>query len=378
MRVAIYVQHLLGTGHLVRMQTLAAALQSTGHETLLISGGRVTAVGNYQVFQLPVLKTLPGDFLTLLDENHEKVSDLWKSNRAERLVEAVVGFSPDIVVLETWPFGRRQMRFEILPLVRRLASMKTPPALVSSIRDVLQRRKLKRRQQTLSEVAEFIDLILVHGEAELTPLEESFEEANQLQSPVAYSGYLAAHHSGDANRGVKANSSGEIIVSAGGGATGVTLLQTAAATASEDTQVWRLLVGPNVENRIFESLGNRKISNLIVERNRKDFADLLTNCAASVSQFGYNTALDLLVADCPAVVVPYAEDGETEQTQRANCFQSRGYVVSLDQTKLSSQTLLGAIQQAKNRGTTDHTSRDLNGAENSVKILESHYNTMRN
>ncbi|MGR3913189.1 MAG: hypothetical protein OD918_01455 [Gammaproteobacteria bacterium] len=39
MRIHVYVQHLLGGGHLVRMQTLAAALARGGHRVTLISGG---------------------------------------------------------------------------------------------------------------------------------------------------------------------------------------------------------------------------------------------------------------------------------------------------------------------------------------------------
>ena len=76
MRVAIYVQHLLGTGHLVRMQALALALHQNHHSVLLVSGGRLSSNTSYKSVQLPVLKTLPGDFLTLLDENLVAVSEL--------------------------------------------------------------------------------------------------------------------------------------------------------------------------------------------------------------------------------------------------------------------------------------------------------------
>ncbi|MBX2868195.1 MAG: hypothetical protein KTR18_05945 [Acidiferrobacterales bacterium] len=373
MRVAIYVQHLLGTGHLVRMQALAEALHNAGHETLLASGGRLSEMGPYRSLQLPVVKTLPGDFLTLLDENLNEVNDSWKADRTDLLVSAIQKFTPNIMVIETWPFGRRQMRFEILPLMQRLIALDTPPMIVSSIRDVLQRRKQKRRIQTLSEVERYIDLVLVHGEETLTPLSQSFEEAEELQANVAYSGYIATHRQESAKEEAPSTPSGEIVVSAGGGATGSLLLKTAARAAFMDTRSWRLLVGPNVEATVFDVLQKQQSSRLIVERNRKDFRHLLAHCAASVSQFGYNTALDLLIAGCPAVVVPYADDGETEQTQRAEGFEKRGYVVSIEQDLITPESLLSAIQKAQFHRTRENPSQDFNGAVHSVELLESHY-----
>ncbi len=357
------------------MQALAGALHAAGHDTLLVSGGKLSSSSPYQTLQLPVVKTLPGDFLTLLDENLNKVSEPWKADRAELLENAVLEFTPDIMILETWPFGRRQMQFEILPLVRRLSARAHPPMMVSSIRDVLQRRKLKRRIQTLSEVEHFIDLVLVHGEEKLTPLEESFEEASQLQCDVAYSGYIANRPAEICKRQFASATCGEVVVSAGGGATGSTLLKMAARAALMDDRVWRLLVGPNVETTVIDGLRKRQTQNLVVEQNRSDFRDLLANCDVSISQFGYNTALDLLIAGCPAVVVPYAEDGETEQTQRAKGFQGRGYVVAVEQDCLTPEILLTAIEEAKTLQKRQFSGGNFNGAVNSVKILESYYQT---
>ncbi len=44
----------------------------------------------------------------------------------------------------------------------------------------------------------------------------------------------------------------------------------------------------------------------------------------SVSQAGYNTVADMLVARCRAVLIPYAQDGETEQSDRAGLLEARG------------------------------------------------------
>jgi len=374
MKVAIYVQHLLGTGHLVRMQALASALHSAGHHVLLVSGGRAESQEGYSLVQLPVVKTQPGDFLTLLDESGTPVDDAFKDARAKLLLQAVEEFTPDLLVLETWPFGRRQLGFEIKPMVEKLQRLVHPPLLVSSIRDVLQQRQEKRRRETLEYINRWFSLVLVHGAESLTPLAQSFPEASSIACPVAYSGYLSKIY--PMSETADNYGAGEVLVSAGGGATGARLLQIAAGAAALDAVPWRLMAGPNLPQSAFDTLVQKQGKHLIVERNRPNFRTMLENCSASVSQFGYNTATDLLQAGCPAVVVPYAEDGETEQAQRAACFADLDLVVPLEQTALTPSSLIEAVNAARRMHhqkappKVNNIAPDLDGSVQSVKILE--------
>ncbi len=90
----------------------------------------------------------------------------------------------------------------------------------------------------------------------------------------------------------------------------------------------------------------RRRSGIIVERWRADLPALFRNCAVSVSQAGYNTVMDLLRARARAVLVPFAEGGETEQTLRARALAARGLVVSVDGATLSPKILADAIDKA--------------------------------
>jgi predicted glycosyltransferase len=83
-----------------------------------------------------------------------------------------------------------------------------------------------------------------------------------------------------------------------------------------------------------------------VERFRSDFAALLASAKVSVSQAGYNTVGDLLVAGTRAVLVPFAAGGETEQTERANRLAAAGRAVVLPETDLTAQALAAAIETA--------------------------------
>ncbi len=365
MHVVIYVQHLLGSGHLVRMRLLAEALVSAGQRVTLISGGPFGGSARYDVLQLPPLHTEPGDFSTLLDSGGVAVDAAWKSHRCRILVDHLERLHPDVLVIETWPFGRRQMEFEILPMLASVQNMKPSPRIVCSIRDVLQSRQVKRRRETLAQISRYVSLVLVHGDPEIVDLSASFPEYREISCPVFYTGYIGAPDGGT-SAGWK-----EIVVSAGGGAAGMRLLAVAIAAAEHKPELsWRILVGPRVSEADFSRFRRGVGAHVTVERNRPDFRALLRHCSVSVSQLGYNTAMDLLLARCPAVVIPYAEDGETEQLTRAAIFADKGFVSLLPASELDVASLLSAIDRELNREPLAPICQvDLTGAATSARVI---------
>jgi predicted glycosyltransferase len=62
-----------------------------------------------------------------------------------------------------------------------------------------------------------------------------------------------------------------------------------------------------------------------------------------VSQCGYNTALDVLRAGVPALVVPFAAPGEDEQARRAARLAATGAVRALDPGHLNGERLAAAV-----------------------------------
>ncbi len=125
----------------------------------------------------------------------------------------------------------------------------------------------------------------------------------------------------------------EVVVSAGGGAVGLPLLRAALQArqlTSLQDRTWRLITGPNLPQADYAALCRDLSTGVIVERFRSDFQNLLRNCHLSLSQAGYNTVLDVLRARARAVVVPFAEGGETEQALRARILAERGLVQVVD------------------------------------------------
>ncbi|MGA7267036.1 MAG: glycosyl transferase, partial [Aestuariivirga sp.] len=119
-RVFFYVQHLLGIGHLVRTNRIAAALVEAGLDVTLVMGG-LPVEGLVQPgcrrLQLPAVKAGAAGFSALEDEEGRPVDAAFKTRRTAMLLDALRSCQADVLLIEAFPFGRRAMRFELLPLL---------------------------------------------------------------------------------------------------------------------------------------------------------------------------------------------------------------------------------------------------------------------
>ena len=99
-----------------------------------------------------------------------------------------------------------------------------------------------------------------------------------------------------------------------------------------------------------------------------DLAAVLAGARLSISQAGYNTVADVLVAGCRAVLVPYAQDGETEQSTRARLLAAAGHAVVVPEANLDATTMADAIDAALASPATP-TRFDLDGARQTAMLL---------
>lgn len=372
--VFIYVQHLLGIGHLRRISFLARSLADQGLDVHLVSGGMPVAnlaTNNMQLHQLPPVRATNALFNELVDENNRPIDQPWKEKRCKTLLGLFATITPDILITETFPFGRRMMRFELLPLLRQAKQRLNPPLILSSIRDILQpKQKQQRNQEIVDLIDSFYDRVLVHGDDSIARLEATFPHARKIENKVFYTGYIVDPKAPLDARPTSARKG--VLVSGGGGAASLPLLQVAikARPLSDLAQhTWRLLVGHNINQTEFENLQQHAHSKLIIERNRSDFLSLLKTCAVSVSQAGYNTVMDILKTETPAVLVPYSESGELEQTIRAGLLQQQGRVSCIEESLLCAETLASAIDQTAKKP-INRMQYKMDGANKSAELIK--------
>jgi predicted glycosyltransferase len=167
-----------------------------------------------------------------------------------------------------------------------------------------------------------LDAVLVHADPRFARLEETFAPAAPLRTPVHYTGFVTGREAKPEPR------QDHVVISAGGGRVGKPLLTE--AIQALNGRPMRAIAGPLMPDEDFAELQALAPRNVTLIRSVPDLAAELRTAAASVSQCGYNTALDLLRTRVPALVVPYVTPEEDEQTRRAQRLHDLGVVRKAD------------------------------------------------
>lgn len=369
----VHVQHLLGTGHVVRAAAIGRALVQRGIAVTLACGNTpppTLDTSGLEIVPLPAVRSRDAEFSVLVDEHDVPIDDAWRQRRAASTLELFEARQPDILLTETYPLGRRLFAFEMNPLLTAATRAAQRPLIAASVRDILVRKQDARKEAEMAARARAAyDAILVHSDPDIVRLEDSFPPASTIADLLRYTGFV---HTGRTLQPPADDGVDEIIVSCGGGAVGARLLHAAldARPLSGPAAAlrWRLLVGHDLSDEQLATLQRAPGPGMIVERARPDFPGLLKRARLSISQAGYNTVLDILAAGLPAVLVPFAQARETEQTQRAAALAARRLAVLCEEDGLTSARLARAVRAAWDlpAGRFDAA---MNGAARSAEIL---------
>ena len=368
-RVMFYVQHLLGIGHVVRSTRMAKALAAGGFDVSLVCGGPPIAgldAGWAKIVQLPPVTAGDSGFSDLVDQAGAPLTDAGKAARCAALLAQFEAIQPDVLLIEAFPFGRRQMRFELLPLLERAVAAKPRPLIACSVRDILQQERRPGRAEGYAELVErYFDLVLVHGDPALATFGASYPLADRIARKIRYTGMVGP------GKLAPAGEQHDVIVSAGGGAVGEGVLRAALAARPLSRLAkarWLVVTGPNMPAAMAAQWQGPDDSGVTLARFLPDLPARLTGAQLSISQAGYNTIADILAARCRAVLVPYDLGGETEQTQRAGLLQARGLAQVVTASGLDGAGMARAMDAALEMPTRA-AGVNLGGAERTGEIL---------
>ena len=368
-----YCQHSLGIGHLTRSFALAAAFAER-FRVVFLNGGRLPAglpwPAGIELIDLPPLGMDDGHTVVSRDAAHG-VAAAQAARRA--LIDAAVReHRPAVLLVELFPFGRKKFAGEILPMIRAARALPGGPAqVVCSLRDILvdARPDQQHHDDRARWLADrYFDAVLVHADPRLARLEESFHPRCAMRVPVHYTGYVVPRRAalGHAPRGR------HLLVSAGGGIVGDALFRCAlqARRLLPEPLLMRIVAGPFLPEPEWLALQAmvQGEPGVTLVRQVPDMVAEMRAARASISQCGYNTALDLVVSQVPALVVPYETPAENEQAERAARMVALGAMqrigaVGLDAPRLAAaiESLLAFVPRA--------AALDLGGAERSADIL---------
>ncbi|MEQ1529132.1 MAG: glycosyltransferase [Methylococcales bacterium] len=373
-RLLLYCQHSLGMGHWVRSITLATALSHSFQVTFL-NGGRAPdhqlPSSAMDMLNLPPLGMGEDHQLYSQDEHYDVKQAL--AIRRQLLLDTYAALRPEVILIELFPFGRKKLAGELLPLLRAARRHKVQqPLVLCSLRDIMvnARKDQTRHDERARWLTDrYFDRVLVHADPLFARLEDSFQPRNRLKTPICYTGFVSS-----GQKSVKSTRQPGVLVSAGGGMVGAALFR---AALQAHQLIWptarlpmTLVAGPFLPECDWQMLLSQSASmaGLTLKRSVPALQPLLETHSLSVSQCGYNTVMDILEAKTPALVVPFVRGQEDEQNQRAGKLEALGLVKVLDPAELNGLRLANEIL-ALHDFRPNPLGLNLSGADCTVKII---------
>ena len=375
-KILFYCQHSLGMGHLVRSLALAGSL-SEKFRVILLNGGRLPSKmrvpSAVEIINLPPLGFDEDN--QLVSRDHRRNVERAQSLRENIILETYRKEKPQVVLIELYPFGRKKFANELAPL---LEAAKGSAKIVCSLRDILvgQRKDQARHDERAIETANrFFDAILVHSDADFAKLEESFQTNLPLKVPIFYTGFVApkAQISNETKQPKRPK---QIIVSAGGGMVGESLLRTAIEAheiLSRRMKIETTIVAgwflPESDWSNLHDLA-KDLKGVHLRRFVPNLRGKMSCADVSISQCGYNTALDVLLSGVAALVVPFGDgNGEDEQTKRALSLEKLGALRILENRNLTAENLAREIEKTLEFQPRE-ISLNMKGGEHSSRVIQ--------
>jgi len=370
MKTMLYCQHSIGMGHLIRTLRLAEASLENG-PVRLICGGEIPAKlqidARIQVDALPPLIARPDN--TLADPHSASTVQQILQQRCEQSLAAVNDFEPDALIVEMFPFGRKKFADEILGLIKAARDVSNA-SIFSSVRDVLvtsRRDQTRYEQRVVGWLNRHFDALLIHADPRLVTLNATFSDFSKIEVPTYYTGYISSSESPTVTERDQT-----VVVSAGGGRVGQILIDAAINAWPEiKTELgldMLVVTGPMSKGRAASANSRAEPKKV---RFLENMPEVLGRSSLSISQCGYNTAIDVLKAQIPAVFVPFETASEDEQLRRAALLAGCGRSITLREFALNPRSLTRAARQAlavmKERDLAAKV--DLDGARCSRKIV---------
>ncbi|MCE2434510.1 MAG: hypothetical protein J4F29_16550 [Candidatus Latescibacteria bacterium] len=407
--VAFYSQHLIGVGHHFRNRQIVNELVKTC-DVFFLDGGRPVPEADLDErvvrISLPPLRTGAQGI-----ESVDTESDLQAvmRERQARLSESMEQICPDVFCIEFFPFSRWSLKGEILNTIARLNEVNSNAKVLCSLRDIPTRAKSDVLQPTIAfrcdgdtmrfysvpfggihheyvafnrryyeEVVpalnQYFDAVLVHGDSQLSRLEDHFPWVDDIGIPVVYTGFVSEKLE-DVSRPDGAPDR-YVLVSAGGGAEGLMLvapcIEAWKQLAQDNALNGREMVifaGAFIDETHFDALRGLCGDGLFrIERFTSNFLAWMKHADLSISRAGYNTCMNVLETQVPSILVPsIAMD---DQEFRAQKLMGLGLAQVIHPDQLSVAKMAKTVAEMRESSVPEHR-LSMDGAEQTRKFIES-------
>ena len=381
MKIVLYCQNLVGIGHYLRSMEICQALKE--HDVIFVTGGPpidIPPPSHVRNVRLPGL-TMDFGFKNLISDEKDQSVDQVKKVRQKHLMALFEKESPDIFIVELFPFGRSAFNFELEPLFKLVRGGDfSTSRVVCSLRDILveKRDPVAYEQRVINVLNGYFDALLIHSDPSIIKLDETFTRVNDIRVPIVYTGFITPKPTLDARSTLRKNLGLQpedrlVVASSGGGKVGFRLLETVAYAfrlMEKNASIHlHLFTGPFLKEEDFERLKTLSIDGMQVFRFNPDFVSYLAAADLSVSMAGYNTCMNILAAGVRALVWPYARN--REQGLRAERLSRMEALQVIKENDLQPIRLATLMDKALTGKSGSRIKINLEGAENTANWLQS-------
>ena len=308
------------------------------------------------------------------------------SLRTQIIRQTVLGFDPDVLVVDNFPLGSSS---ELLPTLKEV---KRSAKIILGIRDIIDAPEIVRadwQKLGIYDVLDrYYDLILVYGSQQVFDVADAYAIPATIARKIRYCGYLT-----DTNQlredpeqvrkelGIEGSL---IVVTGGGGGDAFPLLSTflQALPLLEKTSAL-LVLGPmmGATDRVELQKLAAGNPNVILRDFVPDLPRFISACDLVVSMCGYNLAAEIVMHQPRAVVVPrtwrYGEHTnrantieEREQIIRAQSLSKLGLVVLLEPENLDPEHLAEKITEALQKSKPAPANLNVRGLDAAVSYIQ--------
>ena len=355
-RILLYSHDTFGLGNIRR--TLLLAQELIDHypkaAVLLITGSQM--IHSFRIpegvdyIKLPCLDRIDA-------ERYESrflvnCSDAVKSTRSAIIERTVLGFAPDLMIVDKRPAG---VDGELSSTLSALREQSFPTRLVLGMRDILDEprktRETLKHNGSFETIRDYYDEVWIYGSQSIFDTVREYEFPTDVASISHYCGYLkrptvaTCRNSGPPH----------VLVTTGGGGDGTRMIQAyldglsnlPRNVALQSTVVFGPQMSADTRASFVERFGY--LTDVKFREFEPDLTKLYASADLVVSMAGYNTVCELLSFGRNAILVPRAEPVK-EQLIRARLLAAAGLfeVVEPDQLspKLLFEKVLTALKQA--------------------------------
>lgn len=367
-RVVLYSHDSQGLGHVRRNLALAHHIARTVPEVTgrPVAGILVSGLPHAAAFPLPPgfdwvfipsIRKVKGEYAS---RSLGTATQLLVQLRSQLLSASLLGFRPDVVIIDRHIFGVMRELYQPLADLRE----QHPSAhVVLGLREILDAPEVAHsewyKHGDPADLRQVIDSLWVYGDPAIHHPVATGEIPQELADKATFTGYLALGRELAEPADQSEPERPFVLTTAGGGEDGYALLETMVQVTAPAGHRHLVVTGPQLAAEKFRQLMTLAADGVQVVHSLPGLSQLIDRASAVICMGGYNTVNEVLATSTPALLVP-REEPRTEQLIRARALSAHAAVDMCRQSELTVEKTSAWVADAITR-TVDRTQVERDG-----------------